>query len=62
MVAVYLVATIFVILSFVFELRLQTYVVMAELITNSIGLGFIICEVICGIWVLKVLTHKKGTR
>ena len=43
MVVVYLVTTVFVILSFVFELRLQTYVVMAELITNWIGLGFVIC-------------------
>ena len=43
MVIVYLITTVFVILSFVFMLRLQTYVVMAELITNWIGLSLIIC-------------------
>ena len=38
----YLVGTIFVLLSLIFELRLQTYVVLAEVITNWIGIVFII--------------------
>jgi hypothetical protein len=59
MVAVYLLASLFVLLSYVFELRLQTYVVMAEVITNWVGLGLLAGEVVCALWVLKVLTHKK---
>ena len=62
MVIIYLVTTVFVILSYVFELRLQTYVLMAEVITNWVGLSLVIGEVICGVWVAKVLTHKKRGR
>lgn len=42
MVVVYLVASVFVILSYVFQLRLQTYVVMAEVIINWVGLALVI--------------------
>jgi len=59
MVVVYLVSSVFVILSYVFQLRLQTYVVMAEVIINWVGLGLVIAEIICGIWVTVVLMHKK---
>ena len=38
----YLVGTIFVLLSLIFELRLQTYVMLAEIITNWIGIIFTI--------------------
>ena len=62
MVVVYLITTVFVVLSLVFMLRLQTYVLMAEVIINWIGLAFVICEVLTGIWVCKVLWHKKGGR
>jgi len=37
----YLVASVFVLLSLIFELRLQTYVLLAEVITNWTGIGFI---------------------
>jgi hypothetical protein len=55
----YLVVSVFVLLSLIFELRLQTYVLLAEVITNWTGIGFIALELISGIWVLKVFQHKK---
>jgi hypothetical protein len=59
MVVVYLVSSVFVILSYVFQLRLQTYVVMAEVIINWVGLSLVIVEMCCGVWVAVVLMHKK---
>ena len=56
---VYLISSVFVILSYVIQLRLQTYVVMAEVIINWVGLSLVIAEVCCGIWVAVVLMHKK---
>lgn len=38
----YMVGSIFVLLSFIFELRLQTYVILAEIITNWVGIGLVI--------------------
>jgi len=32
---------------------------MAEVIINWVGLGLVIAEIICGIWVTVVLMHKK---
>jgi hypothetical protein len=58
-IVMYLVGSIFVLLSYIFELRLQTYVVLAEVITNWTGIGIVILEIISAIWVLKVLQHKK---
>ncbi len=59
---VYLIATVFVLLSLIFELRLQTYVVLAEVITNWTGIVFVVLEVGASLWVLKVLQHKKRGR
>jgi hypothetical protein len=62
MVAVYLIATVFVILSLAFELQLQTYVLLAEIVTGWAGIGLAAAEIVCGLWVLKVLLHKKRGR
>lgn len=61
-IVVYLIATVFVLLSLIFELRLQTYVVLAEVITNWTGIVFVVLEVPAALWVLKVLQHKKRGR
>ena len=62
MVVVYLLTSVFVLLEYVFMLRLQTYVVMAEVITNCVGLGLLVGEGCCGVWVLVVLMRKKRGR
>lgn len=62
MVVLYLITTIFVLLSLIFELRLQTYVALVEIITGWVGIAFIIAEVICALWVLKILQRKKRGR
>ena len=59
MVAVYIVSSVFVACSFTFELRLQTYVVLAEVITNWTGIALVIAEVGVSIWVLKIFQQKK---
>jgi hypothetical protein len=35
---IYIVGSVFVLLSYIFELRLQTYIILAEVITNWIGI------------------------
>lgn len=62
MVVIYLITTLFVILSLIFELSLQTYVLLAELVAGWTGIGLAVSEIICGLWVLKVLEHKKKIR
>lgn len=42
MLIIYLVTSVFVLLSLIFELRLQTYVLLGEVITNWVGIIFII--------------------
>ena len=55
----YLIGSVFILLTYVFELRLQTYVILGEVITNSIGIGLVVLEIAVGVWVFKVLRHKK---
>lgn len=62
MIVLYLFATLFVLMSLIFGLRLQTYIALAEVITGWVGIGFIIAEVICALWILKVLQRKKRGR
>lgn len=59
---IYMVGSLFVILSFIFELSLQTYVTLWEIITNAVGLLLILFELIAGAWVLKVMQRKKQIR
>jgi hypothetical protein len=35
---IYIVGSVFALLSFIFELRLQTYVILAEVVTNWVGI------------------------
>ena len=56
---IYIVGSVFVLLSFIFELRLQTYVILAEIVTNWVGIGFAVLEVLCAVWIIVVLKHKN---
>lgn len=58
-VVIYIVGSVFVLLSFIFELRLQTYVILAEVITNWVGIGLMGAETICAVWIIKVYQHKR---
>jgi len=58
-IGLYLVGSVFVMLTLIFELRLQTYVILIEIITNSVGLFLVGVEFSVGIWVLRILQHKK---
>ena len=51
----------FLLLTYIFMLRLQTYVILAEVITNSIAIGLTVLQIIVGVWVYKVLDHKVKT-
>jgi hypothetical protein len=55
----YLIGSVFVLLSFIFELRLQTYVILAEVITNWTGIIFIILEMLAVLRVIQVFYRKK---
>lgn len=56
----YVILTIFVIPSYVFFLRLQTYVLLVEVFINWIGIAFNIMQVLLSIWVWKVFQRKKS--
>lgn len=45
---------------YVFQLRLQIYVLLADFILNWIGISLIVCECIAGAWIFKVLKRKKS--
>lgn len=38
----YIIGSVFVLLSFIFELRLQTYVILAEVVTNWVGISLMV--------------------
>ena len=57
----YLVSSLFTILFFTFEIRLQTYVLLADFIINWVGIGFIVFEIILSIWLLVVFLRKKNS-
>ncbi len=56
---IYIVGSVFVLLSFIFELRLQTYVILAEVVTNWVGIALVVLEVLCAVWIIVVLQHKR---
>lgn len=56
---IYIIGSVFVLLSFIFMLRLQTYVILAEVITNWIGICFMVLETACALWIIKVYQHKR---
>lgn len=59
---IYIVGSVFVLLSFIFELRLQTYVILAEVVTNWVGIVLIILETLCAVWIIVVFQHKRRDR
>lgn len=56
----YIVLTIFIIPQYVFFLRLQTYVLLIEVVINWIGIVFNVMEIGLGIWVWKVFQRKNN--
>lgn len=59
---VYMVGSVFVVLSFAFELRLQTYVILAEVVTNWVGIVLVILETACAIWIIFIFQRKRRDR
>jgi hypothetical protein len=57
----YIVLIVFIIPQYVFFLRLQTYVLLIEVVINWIGIAFNIMELFLAIWVLKVFQRKKSS-
>lgn len=55
----YVILSLFLILAYVFMLRLQTYVLFIEWVMNWIGLILVILEGVMGIWLFKVFQSKK---
>jgi hypothetical protein len=56
---IYIIGSVFVLLSFIFELRLQTYVILAEVVTNWVGIALVVLEVLCAVWIIVILQHKS---
>ncbi len=56
----YIIMTVFIIPQYVFFLRLQTYVLLIEVVINWIGIAFSIMQIGFGIWVWKVFQRKKN--
>lgn len=56
---VYIVGSVFVLLSLVFELRLQTYVILAEVVTNWVGIVLVILEIACALWIIAIFQRKR---
>lgn len=54
----YMVVTVFMIPLYVFQLRLQTYVLLIDWVLNWIGIGLTIAEVLTGAWVFWALFKK----
>lgn len=57
----YIIMTVFIIPQYVFFLRLQTYVLLIEVVINWIGIAFSIMQIGLGIWVWKVFQRKKNS-
>lgn len=55
-----IIITIFIIPNYVFFLRLQTYVLLIEVVINSIGIIFNVIQIILALWVWRVFTIKKS--
>jgi len=55
----YIIVSLLVVLSYVFFLRLQTYVTILEVITNAFGIGWTAIETGIAVW-LVVIFYKKG--
>ena len=45
---------------YVFQLRLQTYVLLVDFVMNWLGLALTIAEILCAVWVIVV--EKKKNR
>lgn len=56
----YIIITVLMIPLYVFQLRLQTYVVLVDFVLNWVGLGMAVAELVSGIWVLVVYRRKKN--
>lgn len=59
---VFIIVSVVMIALYVFQLRLQTYVMMGDFIINWVGIGITIAELICAAWVYSVFQRKKSTR
>ena len=55
----YLITTFFIALLYVFQIRLQTYVLLADFILSWVGIGFTIAEFASAIWLLLIFRRKK---
>ena len=56
----YLISSFFVILVYTFQIRLQTYVLLADFVLSWVGIGFTVSEFISAIWLLTVFRRKKN--
>lgn len=57
----YIIMTLFIIPQYVFFLRLQTYVMLIEVVINWIGIAFNVMQIGLGIWVWNVFQRKKNS-
>lgn len=55
----YLIVSLFLLLSYIFFLRLQTYVTLLEIVTNSVGLGLTAVEFGVAIWLFVIFDRKR---
>ena len=55
-----IILTVFIIPNYIFFLRLQTYVLLVQLIINSLGIIFNVIEICLALWVWKVFKRKKS--
>ena len=58
---VFIVVSVCMVCLYVFQLRLQTYVLLGDFILNWIGISITIAEIICAAWVYKIFQRKKTT-
>ena len=56
----YLISSFFVILVYIFQIRLQTYILLTDFVVNWVGIGFTISEFISAIWLLAIFKRKKN--
>lgn len=57
----YIILTVLTIPQYVFFLRLQTYVLLIEVVINWVGIGFNIMESGLAVWVWRVFQRKKNS-
>ncbi len=55
-----MIITVFIIPNYIFFLRLQTYVLLIEVVINSIGIIFNVIQIILAFWVWRVFKIKKS--